>query len=74
MFVVPVSVVVGMRVLCRPDVLHLHDVSALGAALDWAFAGQHHPQLVVRVCGDAVATDVLLVAKGLYEDGVFQRP
>jgi hypothetical protein len=36
---ISVSVVVGVRVICWTDVIHLQHISALWAALDWAVSG-----------------------------------
>ena len=60
--VLVLDVVVVMRVVvCRANVLHLVNGSALHAAGLRLFTGEGDPENVVRVGGVAGATDVLLV-------------
>jgi hypothetical protein len=70
MFIVAVAVIMGVWILCWSDVLHLDDVSALGTALDWALAGDDHPELVMGICWNTGAADVVLVAERLDHDWV----
>jgi hypothetical protein len=74
MLVVAVAVIMSMGVICRSHVLHLDNISALRAALDRAFARDNHPELMVSICGDTSAADVVLVAERLDQDRVFHGP
>jgi hypothetical protein len=62
-----ISMIVSVWVLSWSDVLHLDDVSALATTLNGAFAGDHHPQLVMAISRNAGATDIMLVAEGFDE-------
>lgn len=64
-------VVVVVRVL-GTNVVHLVDTTALGAALDGAVAGAGEPDDVVGVGRVAGATEVLLVAVRLDNNGVVE--
>lgn len=67
-----VVVVVTVAVILRTDVIHLVDTTALGAALDGAVARAGEPDDIVGVGRVAGAAEVLLVAKGLDDNGVVE--
>jgi hypothetical protein len=67
-------VAMGVWVVLRPDILHLQHVAALGAALDGSVPRHGQPDGDVGVGGEAGTAGVLLVAKGLDDDGVVERP
>ena len=66
-------VVVSVTIVLRTDVFHLVYTAALGAALDGTIAGGGQPDDVVGVDWVAGAAEVLLIAKGLDNDGVVER-
>lgn len=66
-------VVVSMVIVLGPDVVHLVRGSALHAASLWLLARERDPDHVVGVDREAGAADVLLVAGGVDDDGVFWR-
>jgi hypothetical protein len=68
--VLVVMVVVRVRVVCRADVMHLVGGSALHAARLGLFASKSDPEHVVRIGGEASATDVLLVTSRVDNNGV----
>jgi hypothetical protein len=55
-------VVVAVRIVCGPDIVHLVGGSALHAARLGLLAGEGDPEDVVRVGGETGAAYVLLVA------------
>lgn len=68
--VLVVVMVVRVRIVCGADVVHLVGGTALHAAGLGLFTGKSDPEDVVRVDGEAGATDVLLVTSGVDDDGV----
>jgi hypothetical protein len=60
-------------IIRRADIVHLVRGSALHAASLGLLARKRDPKDVVRVDRVAGATDVLLVAGGVDDDGVFWR-
>lgn len=65
-----VVVVVAVAIVLGTDVFHLVDTATLGAALNGAVTRGGQPDDVVGVDGVAGAAEVLLVAKGLDDNGV----
>jgi hypothetical protein len=72
-FVHGVVVVVIVRVVCRANVLHLVHGSALHAARLGLLTGKGDPEDIVRIGGEAGATNVLLVTGRVDGDGVLHR-
>ncbi len=68
--IIMVPMIVRMRVLGRPNILHLVDTAALGAALDGAVARDGQPDGDVRVGWAAGAAAVLLFTEGFDDYGV----
>lgn len=68
-----VIAMVTVRILSRTHVLHLQHVTALGAAFVRTVSADDEPDLAVGVGGDASASDVLFVAEGFDDYGVFHR-
>jgi hypothetical protein len=63
-------VVMTVWVIFRANVVHLVGGSALHAARLGLLTGKSDPENVVRIGGEAGATDVLLVASGVDNNGV----
>jgi hypothetical protein len=64
-------VVVTVRVICRANVVHLVGGSALHATRLGLLASKGDPEDTVRVDRETGAADVLLVASGVDNNGVF---
>lgn len=70
--IIMMPMIMRMRVLSRPNILHLVDAAALGTALDRAIPRHGQPDRDVGVSGAAGTAAVLLVAEGFDHYGVVQ--
>lgn len=69
---VVMTVIVGVWVVGRADIVHLVRRAALHAARHGLLAAQSDPDDVVRVSRAASAANVLLLASGVDDDGVLE--